>query len=87
MLRSLILALGLAAAPAAIANTPSPADIAWLERCAGQLKRERGDPAVVRRYCACMHQQFENNEPVGQSEMERLYPPMHRHCLRKAGWD
>lgn len=87
MIRSLVLALCLAAAPAAATAPPSPADIAWLDRCADQLKRERADQAVVRRYCACMHQQFEDNEPVGQTEMERLYPPMHRHCLRKAGWE
>jgi len=81
------LTLAVLAGPA-VADAPlSAADGAWIARCGDQLKRERPDPVSVRQYCTCMHQQFEDNRPVEQTEMERLYPPMHRYCRRQAGWE
>lgn len=71
------------AAPA----TPSAADLAWINACVAQLAREPApDEAVRQRYCACMHEQFDDNRPVTQSEMEHLFPPMHRACNRESGW-
>lgn len=65
----------------------SEADRGWIAACVKQLADEPApSEAVKQRYCTCMHQQFDDNKPVRQSEMERLYPPMHRACNREAGW-
>lgn len=71
----------------ALAAEPSAADRAWIAACVERLKNEPApDEAVKLRYCTCMHEQFDDNQPVTQSEMEHLYPPMHRACNRESGW-
>lgn len=65
----------------------SEADRGWIAACVKQLADEPAPSAAVKqRYCTCMHQQFDDNKPVRQTEMERLYPPMHRACNRESGW-
>jgi len=65
----------------------SEADRVWIGTCVKQLAGEPApSEAVKQRYCTCMHEQFDDNKPVTQTEMERLYPPMHRACNREAGW-
>ncbi len=51
-----------------------------------QLKDEHDDKNSVRIYCECMHDYFEDNDTVTQSEMEHMFPPAHRLCHAKAGW-
>ncbi|WP_210209532.1 hypothetical protein [Undibacter mobilis] len=86
--RPLLLAFVLVASiTAARADTAplSAADRAWIAACADGLRNERGSAESKQRYCACMHEQFDENEPVTQTEMERMYPPLHRACQVEAG--
>ena len=65
----------------------SEADRAWIGACVKQLANEPApNEAVKQRYCTCMHEQFDDNKPVTQTEMERMYPPMHRACNAESGW-
>ncbi len=65
----------------------SEADRAWIGTCVRQLAGEPApSEAVKQRYCTCMHEQFDDNQPVTQTEMERMYPPLHRACNRESGW-
>jgi len=85
---SFLAALLLLAAPAAShAATPKPsaADRAWIAACAEGIAREWGTAESKVRYCACMHENFDDNRPLTQTEMERMYPPLHRSCQEEAG--
>jgi len=62
----------------------SAADRAWITRCVAQ--HAHADRKVVRIYCTCMHDYFEDNAMVTQTEMERMFPPAHSLCHAKAGW-
>jgi hypothetical protein len=65
----------------------SAGDRAWIAACVARLAAEPApNEAVKQRYCACMHEQFYDNQPVTQTEMERMYPPLHRACNRESGW-
>jgi hypothetical protein len=87
MIRAVLLALLIILPTAAFAGKSTAADRAWIAACVRQLKDE---PAPRRdtkwRYCACMHEPFDDNQPASQNDMEHMYPPLHRACLRKAGW-
>ena len=73
-------------ASAANAAQQTDADRQWLGRCAAQLAGEGHSPRSVQVYCACMHGMFEDNAPVRQVEMERMFPPVHLRCRKQAGW-
>ena len=62
------------------------ADQAWIARCMAQLASEH-DAKATRVYCTCMHDYFEDNEKVTQSDMEHMFPPAHLGCHKKAGWE
>ncbi|MFN3657394.1 MAG: hypothetical protein ACK4UO_09100 [Pseudolabrys sp.] len=81
------LSLLLAPAGAAFADAPKLSDAgrAWIATCVEQLKAERGTRDSKQRYCACMHENFDDNRAVTQTEMERTYPPLHRACQEEAG--
>lgn len=68
------------------AAPPSAADHAWITRCVAQLVQEHADKGATRAYCTCMHEYFDDNATVTQTEMERMFPPAHRLCRTKAGW-
>lgn len=72
-------------APPASAAPLSQADRAWIATCVDQLKAERGTEQSKQRYCACMHENFDDNAKVSQTEMERMFPPLHRACQAEAG--
>jgi len=87
MIRPVIAALVVVLAPPAIAAELKPADRAWIATCVKQLAGEPAPRADTKlRYCTCMHEQFDDNQPVEQTEMERMYPPLHRSCNRESGW-
>jgi len=69
----------------AIAADLRPADIAWIEKCIADRKLEELDPTPLRKYCACMQDIVEDNEPFTVTELERSYPPAHLMCTEKAG--
>ena len=62
------------------------ADKAWIAKCMRQLAKEHSDARVIRKYCVCMHEMFEDNDDVSQSDMEHMYPPVHRSCNKSSGW-
>ncbi len=85
MTRTLAAILALLTAAPALAASLGDASRAWIEACADRLKNERGTAESKVTYCTCMHEQFDDNREVDQTEMERLYPPMHRACQIEAG--
>ena len=72
----------LAAVPAAAAKL-SAADLAWIDTCIADRQLERLDPAKLRKYCECMQEIVEDNEPFTVSELEHSYPPAHAHVPRR----
>ena len=74
----------LAAAPVAAAEF-NAADLAWIDTCIADRQLERLDPAQLRKYCECMQQIVEDNEPFTVSELEHSYPPAHAMCHDVAG--
>jgi hypothetical protein len=64
----------------------TPADKAWIGKCMDQLKRENANVKIVRKYCVCMHDMFDDNADVSQSDMEHMFPPVHRSCNKSSGW-
>ena len=85
MTRAVVISLSLLLGTPALATSLGDADLAWIEACAAALRNERGTAESKLAYCACMHENFEDNRPVDQTEMERLYPPLHRACQVEAG--
>ncbi len=80
-------ALTLLAAPVSSrAAKLTEADKAWIAKCVRQLAREHPSERVLRKYCTCMHEMFEDNDDVSQSDMEHMYPPLHRSCNKSSGW-
>ena len=64
----------------------SAADLAWIETCIADRKLEGLDPVKLRKYCACMQEIVEDNEPFSVSELEHSYPPAHVMCHHEAGF-
>jgi hypothetical protein len=64
----------------------STADTAWIGKCMDQIKRDNANKTVLRKYCVCMHGYFDDNADVSQGDMERMFPPAHRLCVRQSGW-
>jgi hypothetical protein len=73
-----------AIAPAAAAEL-SAADLAWIDKCIADRKIENLDPVKLRKYCECMQQIVDDNEPFTVSELEHSYPPAHAMCHDEAG--
>jgi hypothetical protein len=71
--------------PAAAAEL-SAADLAWIDKCMADRAIEQLDPIKLHKYCACMQQIVEDNEPLTVSELERSYPPAHVMCHDEAGF-
>lgn len=82
----LALCILLAAITGASAAGPAPRDRAWIATCMDQLKRDNPNKQIVRKYCVCMHDYFEDNDKVSQSDMEHMYPLAHRVCNKSSGW-
>jgi hypothetical protein len=73
------------ASDAASAGAPSAADIAWIDKCIADRAIEKNDPVKLRKYCVCMQEIVEDNEPFTVTELERSYPPAHVMCMDEAG--
>jgi len=79
------LAVAALASTAALAAKLSPADRSWIDTCIDQLKREHADKTVVRKYCVCIHEIYQGNAKVSQSDMEHEFPPVHLRCSKESG--
>lgn len=73
-------ALVFAGAPAAAQQIAQ--DREWLAHCVSQIL-ETNKPRA-RQYCACMEQTVDTSEKLRQTELERMWPPMHQACFKKA---
>ncbi len=82
MLMSCVLALAFSPAHAA---KLSDADKAWIDKCVSDRKASKAKPGALRKYCVCMHDVVDNNQPFEITELERTYPPVHRQCWKQAG--
>ncbi len=73
-----------ATAPVAAAEL-SAADLAWIDKCVADRKIEQLDPVKLRKYCECMQEIVDDNEPFTVSELEHSYPPAHAMCHDESG--
>ena len=85
LLTALIVTVAMTTSTTASAAKLSAADTAWIGKCMDQLKRESANKTGLRKYCVCMHDYFDDNADVAQSDMERMFPPAHRLCKRQSG--
>ena len=69
----------IAAVPAAAADL-SAADLAWIDTCIADRQIEQLDSVKLRKYCECMQEIVDDNEPFTVSELEHSYPPAHVMC-------
>ena len=56
-----------------------------IDTCIADRRIEQLDPVKLRKYCTCMQQIVEDNEPFSVSELEHSYPPAHVMCQGEAG--
>jgi hypothetical protein len=68
-----------------VAAELSAADLAWIDKCIADRKIEQLDPVKLRKYCECMHEIVDDNEPFTLSELEHSYPPAHVMCHDESG--
>ena len=62
------------------------ADRAWIAACVQQRAASDLRDSSAGRYCRCMQEIVEANEPFETiTALERAYPPAHGRCLTKAG--
>ncbi len=62
------------------------ADRAWIDTCISQRKSSKETPAMLRKYCVCMQQIVEDNQPFENvTALERTFPPAHQMCWSDAG--
>jgi len=68
------------------AAMPTAADRAWIDTCISQRKSSKEAPARLRKYCTCMQQIVEDNQPFESvTALERTYPPAHQMCWKATG--
>jgi hypothetical protein len=85
------IAVALVTLGAAVFSLPSyaaklaPADRAWIDTCISQRKARHEKPARLRKYCTCMEETIDDNQPFGDvTSLERAYPPAHLMCWKDA---
>jgi hypothetical protein len=70
----------------AFAAKLTAADRVWIDTCISQRKASNEKPAKLRKYCACMQEVVEGNQPFESiTDLERTYPPAHQMCWKDAG--
>ncbi len=62
------------------------ADRAWIDTCISQRWSSQKPSAKLRKYCVCMQQIVEDNQPFENvTALERTYPPAHQMCWKDTG--
>ena len=62
------------------------ADRAWIDTCMAQRQMSKEQPKKLRKYCTCMQETVDDNEPFDSiSALEHTYPPAHQMCWKDAG--
>jgi invasion protein IalB len=73
------------ASPAPAAKLTA-ADRAWIDTCMAQRQMSKEQPKKLRKYCTCMQEVVDDNEPFDSiSALEHTYPPAHQMCWKDAG--
>jgi len=92
MLHSFKIAAALLILGAAVFSSPlyaarlTAADRAWIDICISQRKASKETPARLRKYCTCMEETIDDNQPFADvTLLERAYPPAHLMCWKDAG--
>jgi hypothetical protein len=92
MLRSFKIAAALATLGATVFSSPSyaakltAADRTWINTCISQRKAGGEKPTRLRKYCTCMEETIDDNQPFADvTSLERAYPPAHLMCWKDAG--
>jgi hypothetical protein len=68
------------------AAKPTAADCTWIDTCISQRKSSNEALARLRKYCVCMQQIVEDNQPFENvTALERTFPPAHRMCWKGIG--
>lgn len=62
-------------------------DLAWINRCVSDNKRQGASPEVVRKYCICMNEKMDDNERLSISAWEKKNPDAMAACDKEAGWN
>jgi hypothetical protein len=72
--------------PPPFATKLSPADRAWIDTCISQRTASGEKPARLRKYCICMEETIDDNQPFADvTSLERTYPPANLMCWKDAG--
>jgi hypothetical protein len=56
----------------------------WIAHCVSQISETNKSRA--RTYCVCMAESVDTSEKLRQTDLERSFPPVHRLCFKKAGF-
>jgi len=92
MLHSFKTAAALTTLCAAVFSSPlyaarlTAADRAWIDTCISQRKASGEKPVRLRKYCTCMEETIDDNQPFADvTSLERAYPPAHQMCWKDSG--
>ncbi len=79
-----LLALLISCAVLPAAAQHAARDKEWIAHCVSQVSET--NQARARLYCRCMAKSVDTSVKLGQTELERSFPPAHRLCFKKAGF-
>jgi hypothetical protein len=82
--RGLPIALLLAAATLPAGAQLGVQEKEWVAHCVAQISETNKSRAE--KYCICMAESVDVSEKLRQTDLERSFPPLHRHCFEKAGF-
>lgn len=69
-----------------VAAKLTAADRAWIDTCVAQRQMSKEQPKKLQKYCTCMQDVVEDNQPFDDiTALERTYPPAHEMCWKEAG--
>jgi hypothetical protein len=81
-----LLTVGAALSSPSYAAKLTAADRAWIDTCISQRRASKETPARLRKYCTCMEETVDDNQPFEDvTSLERAYPPAHLMCWKEAG--
>ncbi|MBN8962550.1 MAG: hypothetical protein J0H71_15565 [Rhizobiales bacterium] len=83
---AMLLLAATVAAQNAFAAKLEAAGRTWIDTCIAQRQSSKEKAAKLRKYCTCMREIVDNNEPFENiTALERTYPPAHEVCWKDAG--
>ncbi|MBF0339732.1 MAG: hypothetical protein HQL95_02050 [Magnetococcales bacterium] len=61
-------------------------DVAWINKCVKDNKREGQSEGTVAVYCSCMNGKMSENETLSITAWEKSHPAEMAECEKEAGW-